>query len=132
MDTITVVGMSAFSCLLLLVLLLQIRKLASLTGKAIDLSLVLTRIDWLQTLREQADRAAREDSARGRQEQLAQFQALRTDILNSMAGMGDSVANKLDGFSRINDQRMESLRTAMDQRLDSFTVETARKVDGLT
>src|ERR1700760_3751271 len=49
-----------------------------------------------------------------------------------MAGMGDSVANKLDGFSRINDQRMEILRTAIDQRLDSFTVETARKVDSLT
>ncbi len=50
MDTVTVLSMSAISCLLLLVLLLQVRKLSNFTAKAIDLSLVLTRIDWLQTL----------------------------------------------------------------------------------
>ncbi|MGC2401765.1 MAG: DNA recombination protein RmuC [Acidobacteriaceae bacterium] len=132
MDTIVIVSLSAISCLLLLVLLLQMRKLSQLTAKAIDLSLVLTRIDWLQTLREQADRSVREDAARGRQEQMAQSQALRSDLLNSLAGMGDSVSGKLDGFTRVNDQRVELLRTAIAQRIDSFTSESVRKADGLT
>lgn len=132
MDTLTVVSISAISCLLLLVLLLQMRKLSNLTAKAIDLSLVLTRIDWLQTLREQADRAAREDAARSRQEQMAQSQAVRSELLNSLTGMGDSVSNKLEGFTRLNDQRLELLRTAIEQRIDSFTSESVRKTEGLT
>jgi DNA recombination protein RmuC len=132
MDTISVISLSAVSCLLLLVLLVQLRKLSNLTGKAIDLSLVLTRIDWLQTLREQADRAAKDDTARTRHEQIAQSQALRTDVLNALTGLGDSIASKLDGFTRLSDQRLELLRTAIEQRLDAFTSETARKSDGLT
>jgi DNA recombination protein RmuC len=132
MDTITVVSISAISCLLLLVLLLQVRKLSSFTAKAIDLTLVLSRIDWLQTLREQADRSAKEDATRGRQEQMTQSQALRSEVLNSLTGMADSVSNKLDGFTRLNDQRLELLRTGMDGRLDSFTTESVRKTDGLT
>jgi DNA recombination protein RmuC len=131
MDTIAIVGMCAINCLLLLVLLLQMRKLASVTGKAIDLSLVLTRIDWLQTLREQADRAAREDAARGRQEQIGHAQALRADLQGLLAGLGDSVAAKLDGQTRLNDQRMELLRTGMEQRLESIASDTVRKTDGL-
>jgi DNA recombination protein RmuC len=132
MDTIAVISISAISCLLLLILLLQMRKLSQFTAKAIDLSLVLTRIDWLQTLREQADRAAREDAARSRQEQMSQSQALRSDLLNSLAGMGDSVSGKLEGFTRLNDQRIELLRSAIEQRIDSFTSESVRKADGLT
>jgi DNA recombination protein RmuC len=132
MDPIVLDCLVALILLSLVFLFLQIRRLAGSTSKAIDLSLVLTRIDWLQTLREQADRAAREDTARTRQEQMSHSQALRSDLLNSLAGMGDSVANKLEGFTRVNDQRLELIRAALEQRLDSFTSESGRKTDGVT
>jgi DNA recombination protein RmuC len=132
MDSVTVVSMSAISCALVLVLLLQVRKLSNFTAKAIDLSLVLTRIDWLQTLREQADRSAREDAARGRQEQLAQSQGLRSEVVSALTGIGDSVSSQVEGFTRLNDQRLELLRSGIEHRLDSFTAESVRKVEGLT
>ncbi len=131
MDTITVVSISTISCVLVLVLLLQVRKLSNFTAKAIDLSLVLTRIDWLQTLREQADRSAREDAARGRQEQMAQSQGLRSEVVSSLTGIGDSVSSQVEGFTRLNDQRLELLRSGMEHRLDSFSTESVRKVDAL-
>ena len=132
MDTITVVSISTISCVLVLVVLLQVRKLSNFTAKAIDLSLVLTRIDWLQTLREQADRSAREDAARGRQEQMAQSQGLRSEVVSSLTGIGDSVSSQVEGFTRLNDQRLELLRSGMEHRLDSFSTESVRKVDALT
>ncbi len=132
MDTITIVGMLAITCILLLVILLQVRKLSNFTAKAIDLSLVLTRIDWLQTLREQADRSARDEAVRSRLEQTAQSQGLRSEVVSSLTGIGDSVSSKLEGLTRSNDQRFELLRSGIEHRLDSFATESGRKADGLT
>jgi DNA recombination protein RmuC len=125
--------MLAISWLLLVVLLLQVRKLSNLTAKAIDLSSpVLNRIEWLQALVEQSDRSGRDESARNRLEQTAQAQGLRCEVVSSLTGIGDSVSAKLEGFTRVNDQRLELLRSGMEQRLDFFTTESGRKADGLT
>jgi DNA recombination protein RmuC len=132
MDTLTILGMFAFSCLLLLVVLLQVRKLSILNAQAIDLSPVLNRMDWLQTIREQADRSARDEAVRNRLEQNVQSQGLRSEVVSSLTGIGDSLSGKLEGFSRLNDQRTELLRSGLEQRLDFFTTESGRKVDGLT
>jgi DNA recombination protein RmuC len=133
MDTLAIVSMLAISWLLLLVLLMQVRKLSHLTAKAIDLSSpVLSRIEWLQALLEQSERSAREESARNRLEQTAQAQGLRSEVLSLLTGIGDSVSAKLEGFTRLNDQRLELLRSGIEQRLDLFTTESGRKVDGLT
>ena len=133
MDTLTIVSMLAISCILLVVVLLQVRKLSELTAKAIDLSSpVLSRIDWLQALGEQADRSAREEIARSRLEQTAQAQGLRSEVVSSLTGIGDSVSAKVEGFTRLNDQRLELLRSGIEHRLDFFTTESGHKVDGLT
>src|ERR1700733_2172018 len=133
MDTLAIVAMLATSWLLLLVLFMQMRKLSNLTAKAIDLSSpVLSRIEWLQALFEQSERSAREESARNRLEQTAQAQGLRSEVVSLLTGIGDSVSAKLEGFTRLNDQRLELLRSGIEQRLDLFTTESGRKVDGLT
>jgi DNA recombination protein RmuC len=132
MDILAIVAMLATSWLLLLVLFMQMRKLSNLTAKAIDLSSpVLSRIEWLQALLEQSERSAREESARNRLEQTAQAQGLRSEVVSLLTGIGDSVSAKLEGFTRLNDQRLELLRSGMEQRLDLFTTESGRKVDGL-
>jgi DNA recombination protein RmuC len=124
--------MLAISCLLALVVLLQVRKLSDLTGRAIDQSAVLTRIDWLQARGEQADRSARDEVARTRLEQTALAQGLRSEVVSSLTGIGDSVSGKVEGFTRLNDQKLELLRSGLEHRLDFFTTESAHKVDGLT
>ena len=132
MDTLALVSMLVICCLLSLVLLMQVRKLSNLTAKAIDLSSpVLGRIEWLQALLEQSDRSAREESARNRVEQTAQAQGLRCEVVSLLTGVGDSVSAKLEGFTRVNDQRLELLRSGIEQRLDLFTADSGRKVDGL-
>jgi DNA recombination protein RmuC len=133
MDTLAIVSMLAVCWLMLLVLFMQVRKLSSLTAKAIDLSSpVLSRIEWLQALFEQAERSAREETARNRVEQTAQAQGLRCEVVSLLNGVGDSVSAKLEGFTRLNDQRLELLRSGIEQRLDLFTTDSGRKVDGLT
>jgi DNA recombination protein RmuC len=133
MDTLAIVSMLAVSWLLLIVLFMQVRKLSNLTAKAIDLSSpVLSRIEWLQALLEQSERSAREESARNRLEQTTQAQGLRSEVVSLLTGVGDSVSAKLEGFTRLNDQRLELLRSGIEQRLDLFTTESGRKVDGLT
>jgi DNA recombination protein RmuC len=133
MDTLAIVSMLAICWLLLLVLLMQARKLSNLTAKAIDLSSpVLSRIEWLQAVLEQSERSAREETARNRVEQTAQAQGLRCEIVSLLTGVGDSVSAKLEGFTRLNDQRLELLRSGIEQRLDLFTMDSGRKVDGLT
>jgi hypothetical protein len=133
METLAMVSMLAICWLLLLVLLMQVRKLSNLTAKAIDLSSpLLSRIEWLQALLEQSERSAREESARNRVEQTAQAQSLRCEVVTLLTGVGDSVSAKLEWFTRLNDQRLELLRAGIEQRLDLFTTESGRKVDGLT
>ncbi len=133
MDTVAIVSMLAVCWLMLLVLFMQVRKLSNLTAKAIDLSSpVLSRIEWLQALLEQSERSAREETARNRVEQTAQAQSLRCEIVSLLTGVGDSVSAKLEGFTRLNDQRLELLRSGIEQRLDIFTTDSGRKVDGLT
>jgi DNA recombination protein RmuC len=124
--------MLAICCVLALVVLLQVRKLSDLTGRAIDQSAVLNRIDWLQARGEQADRSARDEVARTRLEQTALAQGLRSEVVSSLTGIGDSVSGKVEGFTRLNDQKLELLRSGMEHRLDFFTTESAHKVDGLT
>ncbi|MEA2258730.1 MAG: recombination protein RmuC [Acidobacteriaceae bacterium] len=133
MDTLAIVSMLAICWLMLLVLFMQARKLSNLTAKAIDLSSpVLSRIEWLQALLEQSERSAREESARNRVEQTAHAQGLRCEVVSLLTGVGDSVSAKLEGFTRLNDQRLELLRSGIEQRLDLFTTDSGRKVDGLT
>ncbi len=133
MDTVAIISMLAISLLLLVLLLMQMRKLVNLTAKAIDLSSpVLGRIEWLQALLEQSERSAREESARNRVEQTTQAQGLRCEVVSLLTGVGDSVSAKLEGFTRLNDQRLELLRSGIEQRLDLFTTESGRKVDGLS
>src|SRR6201995_2880398 len=118
---------------MLLGLFMQVRKLSNLIAKSIDLSSpVLSRIEWLQALLEQSERSAREDSARNRVEQTTQAQGLRCEVVSLLTGVGDSVSAKLEGFTRLNDQRLELLRSGIEQRLDLFTTESGRKVDGLS
>ncbi len=132
MDTVAIISMLAICCLLALVVLLQVRKLSDLTGRAIDQSAVLNRIDWLQARGEQADRSARDEVARTRLEQTALAQGLRSEVVSSLTGIGDSVSGKVEAFTRLNDQKLELLRSGMEHRLDFFTTESAHKVDGLT
>jgi DNA recombination protein RmuC len=132
MDTVTIISMLAIGCLLALVVLLQLRKLSDLTGRAMDQSAVLNRIDWLQARGEQADRSARDEVARTRLEQTALAQGLRSEVVSSLTGIGDSLSSKVEGFTRLNDQKLELLRSGMEHRLDFFTTESAHKVDGLT
>jgi DNA recombination protein RmuC len=132
MDTVTIISMLAIGCLLALVVLLQLRKLSDLTGRAMDQSAVLNRIDWLQARGEQADRTARDEVARTRLEQTALAQGLRSEVVSSLTGVGDSLSGKVEGFTRLNDQKLELLRSGMEHRLDFFTTESAHKVDGLT
>jgi DNA recombination protein RmuC len=132
MAIFVIVSLLALSCLLLLLVLFQVRKFSNLASKEIDLSAVLNDIDKLQAFQIQADRSARDEFSRSRQEQTVQSQGLRSEVVDSLTAIGDSVSSKVDGLTRLNEQKLELLRSGMEGRLDSFTAESGRKSEALS
>jgi DNA recombination protein RmuC len=122
----------AVVAIILVLLILQARKLSELAGKEADWTIIQSKIAAVQQAQEQLDRSVREEISRNRQEQSNQSQALRSEVLQALTGVGDSLSSKVEGLTRSNDQKLELLRSAVEQRLDSFTVESGRKFDGLT
>ncbi|MCX6632328.1 MAG: hypothetical protein NTW28_32360, partial [Candidatus Solibacter sp.] len=118
--------------LVLLLLFLQFRKLSDLSGKETDWAPVLNNLGVVQKGQEQVDRSVREEISRNRQEHSTQSQALRSEVVTALTGMGDSVSTKVEGLTRSNDQKLELVRSGMEQRLDSFSTESGRKIDSLT
>jgi len=109
-----------------------LRRLSEFPCKETDLAPVLNSIAVIGKGQEQLDRSLRDEIGRNRQEESTQSQALRSEVVTALVGIGDSVSTKVESLTRTNDQKLELVRSAMEQRLDSFTSESSRKVDGLT
>lgn len=90
---------------------------------------VLVAID--QGLRK-LERFVSDEVSRNRQEQSAQSQSLRSEVVTSLIRIGESVSTNVESLTRTNDQKLELLRSGIEQRLDSFTTDSGRKVDGLS
>jgi len=118
--------------LVLLFLILQRRELSSLSQKDTDWTPVFNNLSAIQKGQEQVDRSVRDEVSRNRQEHSAQSQALRSEVVTALTGVGDSLSMKVEGLTRSNDQKLEFLRSGLEQRLSSFTTESSRKIDGLT
>lgn len=130
-DTLLVAVLAAVVIVLLL-LLWQTRKVSELARKETDWALVVNKLAAIQQGQEQVDRSVRDEISRNRQEQSNQSQALRSEVILALTGMGDSLSSKVEGLTRSNDQKLELLRSAVEQRLDAFTGESGRKFDSLT
>ena len=128
----SVLASLVFVCLLLVLLLLQLRKLYGLSSREADLSPVLNGIAAVEKGQEQVERSVRDEIAQSRHEESTRSQALRGEVVTTLIGIGNSVSTDVDNLTRSNDQRLELLRSSMEQRLDSFTTESSRKTDGLT
>ena len=70
--------------------------------------------------------------SRNRQEQSTQSQALRSEVVTALTGLGESVPIKVEGLTRSNDQKLELLRFEVKNSLDAFTSESEHKIDNLT
>src|SRR6188472_2788233 len=99
--------------LVLLVLIWQARKLSELARREADWAQVTNKLAALQQSQEQVDRSVRDEISRNRQEQSAQSQALRSEVIHALTGMGDSLSSKVEGLTRSNDQKLELLRSAV-------------------
>jgi DNA recombination protein RmuC len=117
--------------LVLLLLLLQFRRLSALSRKETDWTPLLNSLGVIQKGQEQVERSVRDEISRNRQEHSVQSHALRSEVVSALTSIGDSVSGNVDGFIRSNDQKLELLRSSMEQRLDSFTTESGRKIDTL-
>jgi DNA recombination protein RmuC len=117
--------------LVLVLLILQFRKLSDLSRKETDLAPVLNNLGAIQKGQEQVERTVCDEISRNRLEHSAQSQALRGEVVTALTGLGDSVSTKVEGLTRSNDQKLELLRSAMEQRLDAFSTESGRKTDSL-
>src|SRR5205823_6015800 len=95
--------------LVVLLLLLQFRKLSDLSRKETDWAPVLNDLGAIQKGQEQVDRSVRDEISRNRHEHSSQSQALRSEVVTALTGMGDSVSTNVEGLTRSNDQKLELL-----------------------
>lgn len=128
MDPIILFAIIAIGFVLLL---MQWLKLADVSRKTADLRPILDTLHLLQSDRGLLDRMLRDESIHSRQEQAKDSQALRSEVMSTLVTMGDSVAAKVSGFSQVNEQRAEHLRSALELRMQSFGSESARRMDDL-
>jgi DNA recombination protein RmuC len=124
--------MLGIGCILLTLVLLRISTLSNSISKGVDFSPVLSDTGRLVTSQEQTDRMVRDEFSRNRQEGTLQSQALRSELVSSLTGMGDSVTNKLEALTGSNELKLEQLRTGLESRLDSFNDAFSRKGETLT
>lgn len=118
--------------LILLISVLQLKRLSEFARKEPDWTPVLNNLGAIQKGQEHVDRSVRDEISQNRQEHSTQSQALRSEVVTALTGIGNSVSTKVDALTRSNDQKLELLRSGMEQRMDSFTTESTRKIDGLT
>jgi hypothetical protein len=81
---------------------LQFRRLSVLSHKESDWTPILNSLDAIRQGQEQVDRSVRDEISRNRQEQSTQSQALRSEVVQALTGMGDSVSSKVEGLTRCN------------------------------
>jgi DNA recombination protein RmuC len=128
MDPIILFAIIAIGFVLLL---LQWMKLADVSRKTADLRPILDTLHLLQSDRGLLDRMLRDESIHSRQEQAKDSQALRSEVMSTLMAMGDSIAAKVTGFSQLNEQRAEHLRSALEMRMQTFGSDAARRMDDL-
>src|SRR5713101_7042539 len=98
---------------LLVLSLLHLRRLSEFPCKETDLAPVLNSIAVIGKGQEQLDRSLRDEIGRNRQEESTQSQALRSEVVTALVGIGDSVSTKVESLTRTNDQKLELVRSAM-------------------
>jgi DNA recombination protein RmuC len=98
---------------------LLLRRPASTT----DLSAVLGGVDTLKELQQQADRAAKDEIARNRQESAEQARGLREELQGSLKGSTDSLVKSVNGISAIQQQRLEDFAKQQKLQFDLFAAQ---------
>src|SRR5262249_14353795 len=122
MSTFQIFDTVALVTVLVLALLaiLSSRKIFHATGKAPDLTLVVSSIEGFRQMQDQVDKSVRQELFTNRQEAAGQAQSLRSEVLNSFTTIGESLTTKVENLARSNDQRLELVRSGLEQRLDGF------------
>ena len=126
------IGIFVVLVLVLLLLFLQLKKLREMSRKETDFASIRNDLALILKAQEQIDRSVRDEISRNRLEQANQSQGLRSEVVTTLKGIGDSVSNATESLTRSNEQKLELLRTGIQQRLESFATDSGNKFDGLT
>src|SRR5258708_4031676 len=81
------------------------------------------RIEDIQRSHGQTNELVLRECSLNRQEFVNQNQALRTDLLKSLATGSESLSGSVDNLVRSTDQKLQLLRNGIDQRFDNFIAE---------
>jgi DNA recombination protein RmuC len=125
-------GIFVVLVVVLLLLFLQLRKLWEMSRKETDFASIRNDLALILKAQEQIDRSVRDEISRNRLEQSNQSQGLRSEVVTTLKGIGDSVSNATESLTRSNEHKLELLRAGIEQRLESFATDSGNKFDGLT
>jgi DNA recombination protein RmuC len=138
MQAITL-ALTGIAVLLLGILLLR--------GQRVDLSALVTRLDSLDRAQERAERAVRDEMARGREESLTRDRSTREELSALLRHNAEvsgaqsatmqrvqneqlsSFAANLTALTDSNSSRLDAVRETIEQKLQQLQVENSRKLD---
>lgn len=90
---------------------------------------LLSRVHDLTRRIDAADRSVRDEFSRLRQEQSAQSQGLRGEVVASLTAVGAGMEKRLESFSADSGRRLTEIRSSVDQRLASIQTDNERKLE---
>jgi DNA recombination protein RmuC len=117
---VSIVLLVAVVALLLVLLLRPVR---------LDLAPVEVRLAALEAAQAQVARALRDELAQGRAESTGRGRALREEVGESVARLGQSLVAQLGSFSESNERRMEALRQSVEERLRALLEDNAARLE---
>jgi DNA recombination protein RmuC len=123
METLLVVLVVLIVAVLGLLLVLVLRP------ARVDLGALEARLAALESAPAHVERALRDELAQGRAESTGQGRALRAEVGESVARLGQSLVSQLGTFSESNERRMEALRQSVEDRLKSLQEDNAARLE---
>ena len=95
----------------------------------VDLGAVEARLASLESAQAHVERALRDELAQGRTESTGHARALREEVGESVARLGQSLGSQIGTFSESNERRMEALRQSVEDRLRSLQEDNAARLE---
>jgi DNA recombination protein RmuC len=123
METLLVVSIVLLVAVLALLLVLLLRPVR------LDIAPVEARLAALEVAHAQVERALRDELAQGRAESTAQGRALREEVGESVARLGQALVSQLGSSSESNERRMDALRRSVEERLRALLEDNAARLD---
>lgn len=125
-DQLAVAGIAVAAALVILQLVILVLLVAR---RGPDLGPVASALEALEKGQERAERAVREESARGRDDAATHGRNAREEVAGALGRLGETLTTRLGTLTDANERRLDALRSGVEQGLTRLREDNARSLE---